>query len=433
MSNLHTIAEKIAAALLAGPWSPPEVRERASNAWGKPERWLRNLAQRVLLAFDPSDSPPSSEALRTFLEKDRAFRRRWAGWPAVIEAAAPIWPVPRLKSPGALAQWLGLSLPELDWFAGGAGREQRVSAGPLRHYNYRWVAKSSGRRRLLEIPKRRLKELQRRVLHEILDRIPPHDAVHSFRTGRSVATYAAPHCGQRLVLRMDLRDFFPTIRRGRVRSLFRTAGYSAAVARLLAGLCTNALPRKVWRESPIGKGTPEAWQQELLYSRAHVPQGAPTSPALGNLCARRLDCRLAALAAAVGAQYTRYADDLTFSGGRRFEVRARRFHVYVCRVAWEEGWEVQTRKTRVQRQGVRQRVAGVVVNVRPNITRTEYDRLKALLHNCVRFGAASQNRDGLPDFRAYLLGRIGFVRMLHPDRGRRLLALFERIPPAEAV
>jgi hypothetical protein len=232
---------------------------------------------------------------------------------------------------------------------------------------------------------------------------------------------------------MDLRDFFPTIRRGRVRSLFRTAGYSAAVARLLAGLCTNALPRKVWRESPIGKGTPEAWQQELLYSRAHVPQGAPTSPALGNLCARRLDCRLAALAAAVGAQYTRYADDLTFSGGRRFEVRARRFHVYVCRVAWEEGWEVQTRKTRVQRQGVRQRVAGVVVNVRPNITRTEYDRLKALLHNCVRFGAASQNRDGLPDFRAYLLGRIGFVRMLHPDRGRRLLALFERIPPAEAV
>jgi hypothetical protein len=428
------IAKELATALLGGPWSPDEFHQRLTQAWGKRDRWLRPFTGRAFSAFPAAEGSPSLEALTAWLERDRGFRRRWAAWPIIVpQQRALVWPTPRLQCPDALATWLGLTGPELDWFAGCAAREQRVPVGPLRHYHYRWVAKSAGRWRLLEIPKRRLKAIQRQVLHEILDPIPPHDAVHSFRAGRSVATYAAPHCGQRLVLRMDLRDFFPTIGRARVRSLFQSAGYSDAIARLLAGLCTNALPRDVFRAAPLEHGTRQAWEQELLYSRAHVPQGAPTSPALGNLSGYRLDCRLAGLARVVGARYTRYADDLTFSGGRKFERCVGRFHVYVCRVALEEGFEIQTRKTRVQRRSVRQRVAGVVVNVRPNIARTEFDRLKAVLFNCARHGPTSQNREGRSDFRAHLLGRIGYVRMLNPDRGRRLLDLFERIPWPAAV
>jgi hypothetical protein len=164
-----------------------------------------------------------------------------------------------------------------------------------------------------------------------------------------------------------------------------------------------------------------------LFGDPHLPQGAASSPALANLCAYRLDCRLAALARSAGAAYTRYADDLAFSGGPELERCARRFHVHVCRIALEEGFEVHTRKTRFMRQGVRQQLAGVVVNSRPNLRRADYDRLKAILHNCVRHGPQSQNRDGHSDFRAHLAGRVAYWRWLNPERGARLRALFDRV------
>jgi hypothetical protein len=331
-----------------------------------------------------------------------------------------------LVTTGALAEWLALSHGELDWFADCQGRESRVPAGPLRHYTYHWLKGRSGKRRLLEMPKRRLKEIQRRLLHEILDRLSPHPAVHGFRKGRSVATYAASHAGRPIVIRFDLRAFFPSVRASRVHALFRTAGYPHDVARALTGLCTNRVPDDVWQNlGPEERSRCE--QNRLHYRTAHLPQGAPTSPALANLCAYRLDCRLDALARSLGSAYTRYADDLAFSGGEELERGVRCFQVVVGRIALEEGFELQMRKSRFMRQGVRQQLAGVVVNAHPNLRRAEYDRLKAILTNCVRHGPASQNRDGHADFRGHLAGRIAYVSMLNPARGRRLGALFDRI------
>jgi hypothetical protein len=129
----------------------------------------------------------------------------------------------------------------------------------------------------------------------------------------------------------------------------------------------------------------------------------------------------------VGACYTRYADDLAFSGEEELERCARRFQVNVYRIALEEGFEVQTRKSRFMRQGVRQQLAGIVLNTRPNVARAEFERLKAILCNCVRHGPQYQNRDGHPDFRAHLRGRIAYVEMLNPARGRRLREWFSRI------
>jgi hypothetical protein len=338
-------------------------------------------------------------------------------------AGAPAsWPVPALATPGALAAWLGLEPGELDWFADCQGREARTPPGPLRHYTYRWLARRSGGVRLLEVPKARLKALQRRLLHDLLDHIPPHDCAHGYRRGRSVISYAAPHAGRAVVLRFDLRDFFPSIRRARIHALFRTAGYPPAVARLLAGLCTNSVPADVWEAA--GVRTPA---DRLLYSSGHLPQGAPTSPALANLCAHRLDRRLAGLARSVEARYTRYADDLAFSGSAGLERSTRRFQVLVCRIALEEGFEVHTRKSRFMRRGVRQQLAGVVLNAHPNVRRDEFDRLKAILWNCVRQGPASQNRAGHADFQAHLAGRIAYVTQINPARGRKLRDLFEQI------
>jgi len=256
-------------------------------------------------------------------------------------------------------------------------------------------------------------------LHELLDCIPPHEAAHAYRRGRSVRSYAAPHAGRAIVLRFDLRDFFPSVRASRVHALFRSAGYPDPVAQLLTGLCTNVVPGEVRDAVPR--------PSSIIYAASHLPQGAPTSPALANLCAYHLDCRLAALAASLDAVYTRYADDLAFSGGELLERGARRFQVLVCRVALEEGFEVHMRKSRFMRRAVRQQLAGVVVNEHPNVKRADYDTLKAILCNCVRQGPASQNRDARGDFRAHLLGRIAYVGLFNPARSAKLRQIFDRI------
>jgi hypothetical protein len=139
-----------------------------------------------------------------------------------------------------------------------------------------------------------------------------------------------------------------------------------------------------------------------LYATPHLPQGAPTSPALANICCYRLDCRLTALSESAGATYTRYADDLAFSGDHNFEKRVERFSASVAAILQEEGLRVHHRKTRVMRQSVRQHLAGLVTNEKANVVRRDFDQLKAVLTNCVRHGAESQNRDGRPDFRSHL-------------------------------
>jgi RNA-directed DNA polymerase len=226
---------------------------------------------------------------------------------------------------------------------------------------------------------------------------------------------------------MDLRDFFPSISGARIQTLFRTMGYPESVADLLGGICTNAAPRDLWSDPAIGVDTFRMREARALYSQPHLPQGAPTSPALANFCAYRLDCRLAGLAKSAGAEYTRYADDLAFSGGEAFERRVERFSTHVAAILIEEGFTVHHRKTRIMRQGVRQHLAGLVTNQLANVMRADFDRLKATLTNCVRLGPESQNRDAHASFRSHLEGRVGFVEMINPAKGKRLRILFQRI------
>lgn len=159
----------------------------------------------------------------------------------------------------------------------------------------------------------------------------------------------------------------------------------------------------------------------------HLPQGAPTSPAIANLCAWRLDCRLQGVAERFGLDYTRYADDLAFSGPARLADLAPFLQGLVGALALEEGFAINHRKTRLNTRAQCQRLAGMVVNTRPNPPRQEYDRLKAILYNCARFGPDSQNRQGLADFRSHLAGRVAYMTWLNPSRGERLKTLWEGI------
>ena len=414
----------------------------APDPSGKDWSWVRGLATRYAQKFARQTRPRRREVIE-FLHADAGLREaatrypgqlriaRWIAAPARIEPAraAREWPVPPIETVGELAAWLGVSVGQLEWFADLkrlTARQGEVD-GPMSHYHYRVLAKPGGAIRLIEAPKKRLKELQRVILAEILEKMPVHAAAHGFLDGHSIKTHAALHVGRQVVLRMDLRDFFPSISAPRVRALFRTAGYPKAVADLLGGLSTNAAPRKLLSTLARGVDPLAVVETRTLYAGPHLPQGAPTSPALANLITYRLDCRLTGLARSAGAIYTRYADDLAFSGDRSFHRCLERFRIQAAAIVREEGFAVHHRKTRVMRRGVRQLLAGVVVNQRINGLRTDFDRLKAILTNCVRHGAESQNREGHPSFRSHLLGRIGFVAMLNPAKGLRLRRVFDQI------
>ncbi len=211
--------------------------------------------------------------------------------------------------------------------------------------------------------------------------------------------------------------------------MFRTLGYPESVADHLGGICTNFTPAAVFAKqsfTPPLSLEARQWARDL-YCRPHLPQGSPSSPLLANICSYRLDCRLAGLAGSAGATYTRYADDLAFSGGAEFERVAERFGLHVAAICMEEGFHVNHRKTRIMRQGVRQHVVGLVVNQHPNVIRADFDRLKATLHNCVQFGPASQNKKSHPEFRAHLEGRVAFVESINAAKGQRLRALLDHI------
>jgi retron-type reverse transcriptase len=432
----------LARSILTGEAAVDPVAARVRRTLGAKWRWIGTLAERYLQAFGTQVRPKRRDVVE-FLRADDGLRyaevkyrgrlriAQWVAEPARMEPAdaARMWTIPRIETVGELAAWLGLSASELKWFADLKRLNSRAGSadGPVSHYHYRVLAKKGGNIRLIEAPKKKLKVLQRVILCELLDKIPVHPSAHGFLRGRSIKTFAAPHVGQRVVLRMDLEEFFPSISAARVRAFLRTAGYPDAVADLLGGICTNAASRRIWNS--LGKGLDPLAMAEAraLYAWRHLPQGAPTSPALANICAWRVDCRLSGLADAAGANYTRYADDLAFSGDVEFGRDVERFALRAAAILMEEGFAVHHRKTRVMRQGVRQYLAGLVTNERLNVVRADFDKLKAILSNCVRHGAESQNREGHPAFRMHLAGRVGFVEMVNPAKGARLRKIYERI------
>ncbi|MDQ3609440.1 MAG: hypothetical protein M3459_11145 [Actinomycetota bacterium] len=148
---------------------------------------------------------------------------------------------------------------------------------------------------------------------------------------------------------------------------------------------------------------------------------------MANLAAFTLDRRLTGLAAALDATYTRYADDLTLSGSSRLLRRDERIRATIATIAREEGFAVNSRKSIVTTRAGRQEVCGIVVNERPNVARREYEEMKAILHNAARRGPSGENRAGVSDFRAHLLGRIAWIESLHPARGAKLRSEFTRI------
>ncbi|PPF88503.1 hypothetical protein C5B96_02615, partial [Subtercola sp. Z020] len=347
--------------------------------------------------------------------------------PAALTPAAPPRGLAGLRTLADLAELLGVTPGELDWLADVGAWNRRASPGPLHHYRYEWRARPGRVPRLLEVPSARMRSAQRTLLHDVFALLPLNDAAHGFVPGRSAVTAARLHTGAAVVVTLDLTTFFATVTAGRIFGALRQAGAGERVALALTGIATNRVPPRVITAMPPGGDPDERAALRRALAAAHLPQGGPSSPALANLALRRLDSRLAGYAGAAGARYTRYADDLTFSGGTDLRRRADAFVVAVRRIVEEENHTVNLRKTRVRPAATSQRVTGIVVNEHTALPRAEFDRLKAILHNCAERGPASENRAGHDDFRAHLLGRLTWARSLNPAKAERLQREFDRI------
>jgi hypothetical protein len=426
----------LALAFLAGPWNAGSLVARGREALETEPRWLRRLVRRVLARY-PEPPTGGAEALAAMLLDDDGFRgaasrwsrariRRWIAPDAAMVAvtgAPSAFRVPPLATEGDLAAALGLTPVELAWFADARRLNEVAKAAPLFHYRFTWVAKTGGGHRLLEAPKPRLRERQRWILRNVLAAIPPSSHAHGFVRGRDVRSFARPHAARAVVVRLDIQDFFASVSRARVAAIFRRVGYPRAVADALANLCTVATPLGVLDAHPQGDDSSRRFLTNAALRDRHLPQGAPTSPALSNLVAWRMDTRLAALAAGFGATMTRYADDLAFSGDETFARALRFFLPRAGAVVLEEGFRLNHRKTRVMPRGHRQELCGVAIAERPNVPRRERDRLRAILFNARRFGLESQNRAGHSDFRRHLEGRVAWVSAVNGGARRRLGAL----------
>lgn len=441
------IARSLARALLAdarqpGGTAPGALRARAAATLGADAPWLKAfteaLGHRSQATWNRTDLPALAKAIHDMPELDAAFEQEERPRVRrVILRPAEMFPrpmgldhfgLPSIPTLAELAQWLELDAERLAWLTSPAQvfrTPGESGTEPASHYRYQLQPKRLGGLRLLEIPKADLKRAQRRILDDLLRHVPVHEAAHGFVQGRSVASHAAAHAGKEVVIGFDLRDFFPGVRASRVHATWRTLGYPDGVARALTALCTHRTSAAVIERLRDDGGLD--WLGAKRLAAPHLPQGSPCSPALANLCAFRLDLRLEGLAWVFGATYTRYADDLVFSGPASLRARFTALRAWVDGIAADEGFVLHPRKVRCMPQHRQQRVTGVVVNDKPNAPRADFDRLKAVLHQCAMHGPASQNRAHLADFRGHLLGHIAWIGQFNPTRKARLMRIFERI------
>jgi RNA-directed DNA polymerase len=314
--------------------------------------------------------------------------------------------LPDFADAGALAQAMGITVGQLRFLT------YTRQAATVSHWRRFQVPKKAGGHRLISAPMPRLKSAQHWVLANVLEKVPLHDAAHGFVAGRSIVTNAKPHVGRRVVINLDLQDFFPTVSYARVWGLFRSLGYSPHISTIFALLTT---------EPPIDEVELDQRTWYVTVGDRVLPQGAPTSPAITNLICRKLDRRLLNVASVLDFHYTRYADDLTFSSNEADSKPVGTLLRRVRHIVTNEGFVVHPKKTKVLRRGRRQEVTGLTVNDQLSVDRAVLRRFRAALHCAETKGpaACTWGAEGVDTLES-LMGFANFVHMVDPIKGEPL-------------
>lgn len=326
--------------------------------------------------------------------------------------------IPSIESIDELATFLKVSVPELRWLS----YHRNAEKSP--HYVQFSIPKADGSSRTISAPKPKLKACQTKIYHEILSVLPVHGAAHGFVPGRSIATHASLHAGASIVVKMDIRHFFPSLVFPRIKGYFRKIGYPEQVATVLALLCTESPRQEVEHNGEV--------LHVALRDRC-LPQGAPTSPTLTNLLCVKLDRRILGLARKLGWTYSRYADDLAFSWHSDEAPEFGRLMGCAKAIVSNEGFKIHPKKTRVMRPQGRQIVTGLVLNAtegdeptQPRPTRKLVRQIRAAIHNR-KNGKPAKEGESLQQ----LQGLAAFVCQTDPRRGEPLMQAVRELIAAE--
>jgi len=264
----------------------------------------------------------------------------------------------------------------------------KMIMAPQSFYRKFTIPKASGGFREISAPLPSLQMVQRWILDNILSRTDPSESAHGFLPGRSILSNARIHLGAASLLKCDISDFFPSISFRRTMGLFGSFGYSKDIKFYLSRLCTldNCLP-----------------------------QGSPASPAISNIVARTLDRRLEALANRGNLKYSRYADDLTFSGS----YISIQLSDLVGTILNQEGFKLNIKKTRLIRGGGRRIVTGISVSgPEPKIPRQTKREIRQEVHLLLTNGVLTQSSKGIEADILYVdrvAGRLAFWRSIEPE------------------
>lgn len=234
------------------------------------------------------------------------------------------------------------------------------------------IKKKSGADRIIHAPVKGLKSILRSLNFVLQCMYEPHTAATGFVLEKSIVDNAKKHVGHHYVLNMDLKDFFHTFDRNRVKmgfmyEPFNLNGDKEPLAFLLASLCTH--PFEIDGEV-----------------KTVLPQGSPTSPTITNILCKKLDRRLTGLAKRFGATYTRYADDITFSSPHNIYTDEE-FNKELKRIIEEDQkLVINTKKIRLQKEGYRQEVTGLIVNDKVNVRRRYVKQIRMWLYYWEKYG-----------------------------------------------
>lgn len=436
MSHKNRVIRQVAQAILLAEQEPQACGQAIAQVLGVSPSSSQDLVKELMDVFT-FDAYPSlakhylcdwlseSERFDVLYHSSGKVIRHWplennrftCAKPAIESIAK--WRLPKITTFAELADWLNLSESDLIWLSGHYASRKEP---PSRCQNYFLKSIQSNKRiRLLEIPKPRLASVQRKILKQILQKIPVHPAACGFVKKRSRLDFVNPHVGKKQIIKFDLQNYFLNIVSGRVYGIFRYIGYPSHVSQFLTSLCTHKfiVPEPV--KSSIN---PDLWG---LYQRDHLPQGAPTSPALANLCTFWLDVRLSRLADSLGCEYSRYADDFAFSTDTVARHQTLCIFAKVAKIAKEEGFIINQQKSRVLTQAGAQRLTGLVVNEKVGVGRKRLKAFEAELYNCVKYGPQSQNTSGRDNYKDHLQGRLAEVIHISPQKAYKLAALFDAI------
>lgn len=257
-------------------------------------------------------------------------------------------------------------------------------------YRYFKLRKRSGGYRTISAPEGKLLTIQQFIYYRILQPVPGHPAATGFRQGLSIVDNVRPHLGKKQILKTDLHDFFDSIHQHRVTRAFREIGYPANVSEILAQLC-------------------------CLEKR--LPQGAPTSPALSNIIAFHMDDRLVALAKKCNLTYTRYADDLTFSGDF---IPEEDFLSKLNTIVLREGFALNVKKTRFIGESRRKIVTGVSISsgVKMTIPKVKKREIRKNVYFVLTKGLSEHQRaigSKDPAYLKRLLGQLSYWLSVEPN------------------